>query len=135
MPFQNSGYAINNNLHSLAFELNSMFGSNMANHFFASYNRFRDFREPFSKNFPTIEIGENGVTYTTVGHEPFSIHNILDQDVLQVTNNFSYFMGQHVLTAGVNYEQFKFFNSFNLFRNGFMGFNAWPGGTTFNSVD
>ncbi len=135
LPFQNSGYAINNNLHSLAFELNSMFGGNMANHFFASYNRFRDFREPISDNFPTIEIGEGGVTYTTVGHEPFSIHNILDQDVLQVTNNFSYFMGQHVLTAGINYEQFKFFNSFNLFRNGFMGFNSWPGGTTFNSVD
>lgn len=135
LPFQNSGYAINNNLHSLAFELNSMFGGNMANHFFASYNRFRDFREPLSENFPTIEIGEGGVTYTTVGHEPFSIHNILDQDVLQVTNNFSYFMGQHVLTAGINYEQFKFFNSFNLFRNGFMGFNSWPGGTTFNSVD
>ncbi|MCJ7802506.1 MAG: TonB-dependent receptor, partial [Candidatus Marinimicrobia bacterium] len=135
LPFQNSGYTINNNLHSLAFELNSMFGSNMANRFFASYNRFRDFREPFSENFPTIEIGEGGVTYTTVGHEPFSIHNILDQDVLQMTNNFSYFVGQHVLTAGVNYEQFKFFNSFNLFRNGLMGFNNWPGGTTFNSVD
>jgi hypothetical protein len=135
LPFQNSGYAINNNLHSLAFELNSMFGGKMANHFFASYNRFRDFREPISVDFPTIEIGENGVTYTTVGHEPFSIHNILDQDVLQVTNNLSYFMGQHVLTAGVNYEQFKFFNSFNLFRHGYMGFNSWPGGTAFNSVE
>ncbi len=45
LPFQNSGYAINNNLHSLAFELNSMFGGKMANHFFASYNRFRDFRD------------------------------------------------------------------------------------------
>ncbi|MFC1527343.1 carboxypeptidase regulatory-like domain-containing protein [Candidatus Neomarinimicrobiota bacterium] len=135
LPFQNSGYAINNQLHSLAFELNSMFGVNMANHFFASYNRFRDFREPFSENFPTIEIGEGGVTYTSVGHEGFSIHNILDQDVLQITNNFSYFMGQHVFTAGVNYEQFKFFNSFNLFRNGFFGFNTWPGETTFSSVD
>ncbi len=135
LPFQNSGYAINNNLHSLAFELNSMFGGKMANHFFASYNRFRDYREPLSEDFPTIEIGEDGVTYTTVGHEPFSIHNILDQDVFQITNNFSYFMGPHVLTAGVNYEQFKFFNSFNIFRHGLFGFDTWPGGTTFSSVD
>jgi hypothetical protein len=44
-------------------------------------------------------------------------------------------MGQHVFTAGVNYEQFKFFNSFNLFRHGLFGFNNWPGGTTFNSLD
>ncbi len=28
------------------------------------------------------------------GHEPFSIHNILDQDVCQLTNNFSCFRGQ-----------------------------------------
>ncbi len=148
LPFQNSGYAINNNLHSLAFELNSMFGGNMANHFFASYNRFRDFREPFSVDFPTVEIGENGVTYTTLGHEPFSIHNILDQDVLQITDNVSYFMGQHVFTAGVNYERFKFFNSFNIFRHGlFMvtgdldllfpgaGYLDFLGATTYSSID
>jgi hypothetical protein len=148
LPFQNSGYAINNNLHSLAFELNSMFGGNLANHFFASYNRFRDYREPFSVDFPTVEIGENGVTYTTLGHEPFSIHNILDQDVLQITNNVSYFMGQHVFTAGVNYEQFKFFNSFNIFRHGlFMvtgdldllfpgaGYLDFLGASTYSSVD
>ena len=148
LPFQNSGYSINNNLHSLAFELNSMFGGNMANHFFASYNRFRDFREPFSTDFPTIEIGENGVTYTTLGHEPFSIHNILDQDVLQITDNVSYFMGPHVFTAGVNYEQFKFFNSFNIFRHGLFqltgdldllfpgaGYLDFLGASTYSSVE
>lgn len=148
LPFKNSGYAINNGLHSIAFELNSMFADNMANRFFASYNRFRDFREPFSKDFPTVQIGEGGVTYTTIGHEPFSIHNILDQDVFQVTNNFSYFIGNHVITAGVNYEHFKFFNSFNIFRHGvFMvagdldllvpgaGYLDFIGASTFASLD
>ncbi len=141
LPFQNSGYAINNELSSYALELNSMFGGKYANRFFVSYNQFRDFRDPFSVDFPTIEIGDEdgAVTYTTVGHEPFSIHNILDQDVLQVTNNFSYFMGKHVLTAGFNYEHFKFFNSFNIFRHGlFMLDASWAlflGGTTFSSLD
>ena len=96
LPFQKSGYAINNNLHSFALELNSR-STGFANRFFASYNRFRDFREPFSEDFPTMEIGEGGVTYTTLGHEPFSIHNILDQDVFQLTNNFSLFRGQALL--------------------------------------
>ncbi len=118
LPFQNSGYTINNELDSYALELNSVFGSNIANRFFFSYNKFRDFREPVSEDFPTIEIGEGGITYTTVGHEPFSIHNILDQDVFQFTNNLSYFSGRHVYTVGVNYERFNFFNSFNLFRHG-----------------
>ena len=117
LPFQNSGYEINNDLQSYAFELNSAFGGTSANKFFFSYNRFRDFRQPFSKDFPTIEIGESGRTYTTLGHEPFSIHNILDQDVLQITDNYSYFSGKHVYTAGVSYERFSFFNSFNIFRH------------------
>jgi hypothetical protein len=117
LPFYNSGYAINNGLNSYALEHNSR-SSRFANRFFASYNRFRDFREPFSEDFPTIDIGEGGVTYTTLGHEPFSIHNILDQDVLQFTDNLSYFKGKHVFTVGSNFESFDFFNSFNIFRHG-----------------
>ena len=129
LPFQNAGYRINNDLHSFAGELNTN-GRRFSNRLFASYNRFRDNRDPFSEPFPTIEIGQNGTTLTTVGHEPFSIHNILDQDVLQLTNNFSYFLDRHVVTAGVNFEYFSFFNSFNLFRHGFF-----PAATTFGSVD
>ena len=134
LPFQNSGYQINNNLHSFATELNSR-GETFANRFFASYNRFRDFRTPLSAPFPTIEIGENGVTYTSAGHEPFSIHNVLDQDVFQLTNNFSLYKGRHTLTFGANYESFSFFNSFNIFRNGvfflpyfldFLGASTFP---------
>ncbi|HEU4879623.1 MAG TPA: carboxypeptidase regulatory-like domain-containing protein [Gemmatimonadaceae bacterium] len=117
LPFYNSGYAINNGLNSYALEHNSR-SKSFANRFFASYNRFRDFREPFSEDFPTIDIGEGGVTYTTVGHEPFSIHNILDQDVWQLTNNLSYFRGKHTYTIGGNFESFDFFNSFNIFRHG-----------------
>jgi len=139
LPFKNSGYRIHNNLDSYAMELNSMLGSNIANRLFVSKNVFRDFREPYSADFPTVEIGEDGVTYTTIGHEPFSIHNILDQDVLQVTNNLTYYMGQHAITAGVNYESFKFFNSFNIFRHGVFFLDAsWAlflGGTTFSTID
>jgi len=134
LPFQKAGYAINNELNSYAFELNSQMGD-MANRFFASYNRFRDFRDPNSEAFPTIEIGENNVTYTTLGHEPFSINNVLDQDVFQITDNFNLYLDEHVLTFGATYEQFQFNNSFNLFYHGLLGFNNWPGGSTFNSVD
>jgi hypothetical protein len=138
LPFRNAGYRINNKLQSFALEVNSRY-ERFANRFFASYNRFRDNRDPFSRPFPTIEIAKDGVTYTTLGHEPFSIHNILDQDVLQLTNNFTYFYGSHAITLGATYETFKFFNAFNIFRYGlFMlpppstagGF----GGTSFASI-
>lgn len=136
LPFRNSGYRINNHLNSFALELSSR-TSSFANRFFASYNRFRDFRDPFSVDFPTIDIGENGVQYTTVGHEPFSIHNILDQDVWQFTNNFSYFSGKHVFTVGATFEKFSFFNSFNIFRHGIFflpDFLDFLGATTFSSL-
>ncbi|MEJ2311602.1 MAG: carboxypeptidase-like regulatory domain-containing protein [Gemmatimonadales bacterium] len=75
LPFQNSGYTINNNLNSWALELNSR-STGWANRAFVSFNRFRDHRDPFSAPFPTLEIAEEGVTYTTAGHEPFSISNM-----------------------------------------------------------
>ncbi len=135
LPFYKSGYAINNNLQSYALEHNSRSGS-FANRFFASYNRFRDFRSPFSEDFPTIEIGEGGVTYTTLGHEPFSINNVLDQDVWQVTNNLSIFRGKHAFTVGGNFESFEFFNSFNIFRDGvfFLPAEFVPIGSTYSSL-
>ncbi|MFC2132972.1 carboxypeptidase regulatory-like domain-containing protein [Bacteroidota bacterium] len=142
LPFQNAGYKINNEINSFALELNSQY-STFTNRFFASYNIFRDFREPFTEAFPTVEIGEGGVTYTTMGTEPFSSHNILDSDVLQITDNISFFSGDHVYTIGANFEYFKFFNSFNIFRNGlfmlpwFLDFegDGIPNGSTFFTLD
>jgi hypothetical protein len=135
LPFYKSGYTINNDLTSLALEHNSR-STRFANRFFASYNRFRDARDPFSEDFPTIDIAEGGVTYTTLGHEPFSINNILDQDVIQLTNNLSYFRGKHAFTVGANFESFDFFNSFNIFRHGVFFLPASiPPGSTFASLN
>src|SRR3989339_1801765 len=78
------------------------------------------------------------ISYNGTGRGPnentLSFNNILDQDVLQFTNNFSYFIGKHVITAGVNFEYFKFYNSFNLFYAGLFMVPAQFGGTTFNSL-
>ena len=137
LPFRNSGYRINNRLNSFALELNSR-GESFANRFFASYNRFRDYRDPFSQPFPTIQIDVNGVNYTTIGHEPFSIHNILDQDVLQITNNLSLFIGDEVVTVGATFEYFEFFNAFNIFRHGVFflpDFLDFIGGAQFFSLE
>jgi hypothetical protein len=135
LPFQNSGYTINNNLNSWALELNSR-SEGWANRAFVSYNRFRDHRDPLSAPFPTVEIAEGGVTYTTAGHEPFSISNILHSDVFQFTDNFTFFSDEHSITVGTNFETFRFFNSFNLFRHGvFFLPPVTFVGTTYSSLD
>ncbi len=134
LPFSKSGYQMSNKLNSFALEVNSRF-HNASNRFFASYNQFRDQRHPFTVGFPTVEIAQDGVTYTTMGDEPFSIHNILDQDVLQFTDNFSYYLDKHVITVGGTFEYYKFFNSFNIFRDGLFFLPVAWGGSTFNSLD
>jgi len=116
LPFENESYTINNKIHSVVGELNSIFSNNMANKLMISYTGFRDTRDPHSAPFPVIDIFDaNGNLAISAGSEMFSTNNILDQDVFQFTDNLTYYMDKHTLTAGVNLEVFKFNNSFNLF--------------------
>jgi hypothetical protein len=114
LQFHNSGYRINNKLHSFGTELKSSFGSKYANKLRLVYTRFRDTRDPFSTPFPVVNITKNNVRYIIAGHEPFSINNILNQDAFQATDNFNLILPGHTLTFGASYESFKFANSFNL---------------------
>ena len=114
LQFQNSGYEIVNKLNSFGAELKSNFKGGNANKLRVVYTTFRDKRNPFSAPFPVINISKNGVRYIVAGHEPFSIHNRLNQDAFQVTNDFNAYFKNHTLTAGASFESFKFGNSFNL---------------------
>jgi len=114
LQFYNSGYQIQNKIHSGVIELRSTFGSNYSNKLQAGVTAFRDSRDPFSTPAPVININRDGVRYIVAGHEPFSINNRLDQDVYQITNNFDMYKGDHTITVGASLEAFLFDNSFNL---------------------
>jgi hypothetical protein len=114
LQFQNSGYEIVNNLNSFSAELKSNFNNRFANKFRAVFTSFKDKRNPLSSPFPVVNLTKNGVRYIIAGHEPFSIHNRLNQDALQLTNNFNIFLKKHTITVGASYEQYDFANSFNL---------------------
>jgi hypothetical protein len=122
LQFQNSGYEIQNKLNSFSTELKSNFKGNSANKLRMVYTLFRDNRNPFSAPFPVINISKYGTRYIVAGHEPFSIHNILNQDAVQVTNDFTLYKNKHTITFGGSYESFKFENSFNLTGYGFNMF-------------
>ncbi|TDW52020.1 carboxypeptidase family protein [Flavobacterium sp. 270] len=115
LQFQNSGYQINNKLSSFLLELNSKFSETVSNKLQAGYTHFNDYRNPFSKPAPVINIQDgSGANYIIAGHEPFSINNTLDQKVIQITDNLNYTVGKHSFTFGTSFEKFKFANSFNL---------------------
>lgn len=114
LQFQNSGYRINNKINSGIIELKSFFGNKFANKLQVGYTAFRDSRDPFSEPFPVLNISKGGVRYIIAGHEPFSINNILNQNVFQVNDNFNIYAGKHTFTIGAAFERFSFDNSFNL---------------------
>ncbi len=114
LQFENSGYRINNDLQQFRAELKSFFGSKYSNKFSAGYTQFRDAREAKSTPFPVVNISKDGIRYIIAGHEPFSINNVLDQDVIQVKNELNIFSGNHTWTVGAAFERFDFNNSFNL---------------------
>lgn len=114
LQFENSGYTINNKIQSGIIELKSRFTNTVANNLQVGYTAFRDFRTAKSAPFPTININQAGIRAIVAGYEPFSIHNRLNQDVFQVTNNLDIFMKKHTFTIGASFEKFSFDNSFNL---------------------
>jgi hypothetical protein len=132
LQFQNSGYRINNKLHSGIVELKSVFGSRYSNKLQATYTAFRDSRDPFSAPFPVLNIGKDGSRYIIAGHEPFSIHNILDQDVITIQDNFNIYYKNHAFTIGGAFEKFMFNNSFNL--TGYGG-RVFGGDVSIDTID
>lgn len=117
LQFRNSGYQINNKIQSGLIELKSLFGNKASNKLQAGFTKFDDSRDPFSSPFPVINIYKDGIPYIIAGHEPFSIHNRLEQNVLQFTDNFELYSGNHTITIGSSFEKFSFDNSFNLGTN------------------
>ena len=128
LQFFNSGYQINNVIHSGLVELRSLFGNKVSNKLQVGYTAFLDSRDPFSEPFPIVNILKDRIRYIVAGHEPFSVHNRLDQYVFQITNNVNIYAGNHTFTVGGSLERFDFDNSFNL------GLYAGTFGPDFESV-
>ncbi len=126
LQFENSSYTINNKIQSALLELKSRFGNKFSNNLQVGYTHFDDFRNPFSTPAPSIRILEGGSSYIIAGHEPFSIHNELDQKVFQITNNFKIYTGNHTITLGAAFEKFEFDNSFNLVPYESFNFGVFP---------
>jgi len=115
LPFENSSYNINNKINSIVGEVNTLFSNKVSNNILVGYTAFIDRRTPHSAPFPVIDIFIDGNLAITAGSEMFSTGNVLNQDVYQFTDNLNFYLKKHTITTGLNYEQFNFDNSFNLF--------------------
>ncbi len=117
----NSGYKQANTTSTTRAKLTSpLFGA--SNELLLGYSRIRDGRETPS-NLPLIFIGgDRAGTYVSVGAEPSSQANLLNQDIVEVTDNVTKTLGRHRVTVGTHNEFFQFHNVFQQGKTGIWTF-------------
>jgi hypothetical protein len=112
--FPDGFYQFKSKVNSTVAQLNSNFGR-AVNELRVTVQPIRDRRggqEDFAGVFPrvTVNVSSNGTI--NAGREAFSTANELDQDVIEVTDDFTLIRGKHTLTFGTHNEFFKFRNLF-----------------------
>lgn len=111
--FPNSTYFFADETNSSVAQLNSAVGGNSYNEARVSLTTIRD-RRASPGLFPGIEIGGTGPRSADIvaGAEQFSSANSLDQDILEITDDFTFVRGSHTFTVGTHNEFFEFANVF-----------------------
>ena len=132
MTFANANYTNDRLVESLVGEWNAKVADNMSNQLNIGYTAISDPKRgiPGGQAFPFIEVLEpdpsgNLLYYTALGNELFTVGNLLENNVFNVTNNFSIYSGDHTYTIGANFEYMTFKNAFNPVFNGFYRFTSY----------
>ena len=112
MAFANSFYNQENKVTTFSGDLNSRFGQNISNQLLVTYSNIDDPRSSDSQIFPMVDIMKDGDPYMTLGYEIFTYNNRVQNKILTINDNFTYYMGNHKLTAGFSFEHQKALNNY-----------------------
>ncbi len=113
MSFANSCYSTDNKVTSISADLNSRFTDKISNQLLFTYTNIADIRGTNSSLFPFIDIMSGYDTstgnqilqpYMSLGYELFTFNNEVHNKIYNVVDNFTYYAGDHKLTAGLSYE-------------------------------
>ncbi len=111
--FNDNGYKFNSKTNSTVVELNTRISNQFSNEFRFGYTMVRDNREAMGTPFPYIKIENidgNSNRSIDLGTERYSMANELDQNIMSISDNFTWFKGNHTFTAGTHNEFFGFRN-------------------------
>ena len=125
--FSNNNYEIHNDINSLIGQLNTRISNRVSNELIFGYTANRDYRAVKGSLFPLVDILDGtgaDRNYISFGAEPFTPNNILNTDTWQASDNITFYSGKHTVSAGANFESFKFFNQFTPQIQGFYVFNS-----------
>lgn len=122
--FESAIYNQADETNSTVIQVNSVFSANAFNEARVGLQTIRDQRS-VPVIFPTVEVGGTGARSGALhaGTERFSGANSLDQDILEITDDFTLLAGNHTITIGTHNEIFEFKN---LFLSEFYGYWYFP---------
>jgi len=132
MAFANSMYSMENKVQSWAADLNSRFTDKISNQLLFTYTDIQDMRGSNSSPFPFIDImagkDKDGnqilEPYMSAGYELFTWNNGVKNKITSITDNFTYFIGSHKLTAGFNFEHQFANNAYMRNATGYYRYNS-----------
>jgi hypothetical protein len=126
MAFSNSLYSMDNIVNSFSLDLNSRFSDKLSNQFLATFSMLNDIRGSNSEKFPFIDImyddDQDATTpyavepYISAGYELFTWNNGVHNNIWNITDNVTYYLSNHKITAGFKFEHQMANNSY--MRNG-----------------
>lgn len=112
MSFYNSNYNFTNYVRSFTGELNSKFSDIISNKFLASYTHIQDTRGSNSDLFPFVDIYKDKDQYMSFGYELFTYNNDVTNNTFNFTDNITFNLGSHSVTAGISFDRMYFLNSY-----------------------
>ena len=114
--FPSETYDFQTETNSTVVQLNSVFGANAFNEARIAFQSIQDRRAGADGvRFPWVEVEDvdgSGDFEFEAGTEQFSTRNALDQDILEIHNDFTWLKGNHTVTFGTHNELFSFDNLF-----------------------
>jgi hypothetical protein len=108
--FPDQFYRFHSRQNSTVGQLNSRFGTSY-NEFRVTFQRIRE-RRANETSFPQVNVRLGGNQDLRFGTEQFSGANELDQDIIEINDDFTIVRGGHQITIGTHNELFDFRNLF-----------------------
>jgi hypothetical protein len=115
-PLSSNAYFFESTKNSTVLQLRTQFSNTVFNELIAGYNTIRDRRTPVVRS-PEVSTSAPGATLRA-GAERFSHANELDQDMIEITDNVTWTLGNHAVTVG---GLANFYDVRNLFRQSSLG--------------
>jgi hypothetical protein len=110
----NEAYDFTNKTNSIVAQWDAIFADSYFNQLRVTYQTIRDKRDGVGGRFPHIQINNVDGDFNSwqAGTEQFSTFNQLDTDIIEITNDFTFFAGNHEITIGTHNEFYSFYNLF-----------------------